>query len=182
MKTWQGIFIFVSAVTVIFFASRGYSNLALAVIYLVILLTGGAVFLIASWLERAEVPWRLKLVLFCPLCRDCLPLIPENHAPVYEGGEIVKDDYSAFLEKHRGHSFHYLSIILGPWQRKGKSASDPIKNELFLAKGRGGLFLLSRSRIDVHESLAYRAFPLWHPKAFVCWFGWAFGLPDSKQI
>ncbi len=172
-KMWGMILLFCLAVIAVFFAGRGYSNLASVAIYVAILIlfVGLAFILTVVLLDRAWAKGAVKTLILCLFCNRCLSITPANQAPEYVGDEEVpKDDLADFKKEHahvrRASSLVYLTVVLGPWGNKG-SAFDPVRDELLLARGGGRFFLVNRSRSNIWQPLDYKVFPLWRLKTFV---------------
>jgi hypothetical protein len=169
MKTWQEVLIFFLAIVAIFFAVGGHSDPILAIIYFVIVVVGCLVILITG-LARKEFVGNLKNIVFCSRCKKCLPLIPQNKAPRYDGeDEIPADDYADFKKEHEGHQLREAPIIFGPLKRKNK---QPNRNEIFLAKEKKGGFCFVRvSKNNVYHDARYERVPVFdlNMAAFVLW-------------
>jgi len=175
---WRNIlfdFYCLGCLTILFLAVLGHDRFLLALIYAGLTIVYGIILVAAMWIKRVAVGGTIKIVMLCLRCNDCIPLVSSNHAPEYEGKkEMSVDDYADFIKSHSGHKLRYLNIILGPWNKKNISWNEPIKNELFLATGKWGLFLINRARTSIWQPMRYQAFPVWHLKAIVCWFKWIF--------
>jgi len=180
---WHDIlfdFYCLGCIVLIFLALLGYNSFFWALIYggfTLLYLMVAAIILLFKKFKKAEAHGALKTVVFCPVCKKCLPITPANQAPEYVNGKKKpRDDYEDFMRRHDGcRALIRLSILMGPWRKKGKLICEPIKNELFLAKRKGGgLFLINRARFDINEPLQYEASPLWCRKSFTYCLKWIF--------
>jgi len=173
--TWETLVFFCIVVLILFFVGRGYPSLTQAGIYVVVFLTGCAVVLSIALLQGDWAEGVLRSLVYCPVCEKCLPITPANQAPEYiNGAEVPMDEFLGFLKRHSGcRSLIKISILLGPWRRRRKPADDPLKDEFYLAKGNGKLFLINRARFDINKPLAYEVFPLFSrktPGRCIAWF------------
>ncbi len=166
------------------------SNLTLTLMYLVLgilwyLIITAPIFI--SHCTKAGRALKIITLAYCPVCGDCMPLVPENRAPVHDGDEeIPQDDCLNFVRKHfawcsvKRLRRKYLYVLFGPFRLKRVSWSEPVKTVFFLVFiKKSGLFLLKRWRVNTEEPLKYQLFPAYHWKVPALLLkmaqGWIFG-------
>lgn len=162
---WRGIllnFYCLGCIVLIFLALLGYNSFSLVLICGGFTLAYGIIFIVAMWFKKIEVSGAVKTIALCTKCNNSIPLVISNNAPRYAGEkEIPIDDYVNFIKKHSAHQMRYLTVILGPWKKKNVPWEEPVKSLFYVAKGKGGLFLVRSSRTDINEPLRYDVFSMW---------------------
>ena len=123
--------------------------------------------------QHKIVPGSIKVIVCCSECHDSIPITPLNRCPEFiDGIERDRNDFKEFSKKHRNHTFHFLSLALGPLRQRGVPWNEPVRTEVFLARGNNTPFLTRRGRIDIKQPLGYQVFPVWHWRAMIFCLAW----------